>query len=87
MSLDIAKWLADIGLGQYADTFSDNDIDFDILQDLTDADLDKLARIDTGNEESQSGDLAILAELLDLPVTGESPLQSFTPAQHKTRTL
>lgn len=32
MLLDIVKWLAGIGLERYSDTFTDNDIDFDILR-------------------------------------------------------
>jgi class 3 adenylate cyclase/predicted ATPase len=49
--------------------------------------LDKLARIDSSNEESRATNMAILAQLLDLSVAGESPLQSLTPAQRKTKTL
>ena len=29
----IARWLEDLGLRQYAQRFADNDIDFDILSD------------------------------------------------------
>ena len=54
MPLDIVKWLADIGLGQYADTFTDNDIDFDILQDLSDADLEKLGVLSMGHLHTRS---------------------------------
>ena len=36
----IADWLDKLGLGQYAQRFAENDIDFDILSDLTDQDLD-----------------------------------------------
>src|SRR5262245_54080744 len=38
----IARWLEDLGLGQYAQRFADNDIDFDSLSELTDQDLEKL---------------------------------------------
>jgi class 3 adenylate cyclase len=38
----VARWLEDLGLGQYAQRFADNDIDFDILSELTDQDLEKL---------------------------------------------
>jgi class 3 adenylate cyclase/tetratricopeptide (TPR) repeat protein len=38
----IARWLEDLGLGQYAQRFADNDIDFDVLSELTDQDLEKL---------------------------------------------
>jgi class 3 adenylate cyclase/predicted ATPase len=40
--LDIAQWLGDIGLGQYAQAFLDDDIDLEIISELTEADLEKL---------------------------------------------
>jgi class 3 adenylate cyclase len=36
----IADWLEKLGLGQYAQRFAENDIDFVILSDLTDQDLE-----------------------------------------------
>lgn len=39
---DVSSWLMGIGLGQYAQTFSDNAIDRDVLPDLTDQDLQSL---------------------------------------------
>jgi class 3 adenylate cyclase len=39
---DIQKWLADLGLSQYAPAFSENLIDFEVLPDLTDEDLREL---------------------------------------------
>src|SRR5215475_4891884 len=38
----IAEWLNTLGLGQYIERFADNDIDANILRDLTDADLEKI---------------------------------------------
>lgn len=40
--MDIDGWLRGIGLEQYAQTFHDNAIDFGVLPDLTDNDLEKL---------------------------------------------
>jgi class 3 adenylate cyclase len=42
MNLDVHAWLSRIGLEQYADTFRANAIDFGVLFDLTDQDLEKL---------------------------------------------
>ena len=42
MTDDIAHWLDNLGLGQYAQTFVDNDIGVDVLPDLSDADLREL---------------------------------------------
>jgi class 3 adenylate cyclase len=41
-TVDIGAWLRDHGLGQYEATFSHNEIDVDILPELTEADLEKL---------------------------------------------
>jgi len=38
----LQKWLKELGLEQYAGVLVDNDIDFDILSDLTESDLEKL---------------------------------------------
>jgi class 3 adenylate cyclase/predicted ATPase len=38
----ITEWLATLGLGQYAQLFDENGIDFDVLPYLTDQDLEKL---------------------------------------------
>ena len=39
---DIRAWLAELGLAKYAEAFASNDIDLDILPELTDADLERL---------------------------------------------
>jgi class 3 adenylate cyclase/predicted ATPase len=39
---DIAEWLGRQGLGQYAQTFAENHIDYSVLPDLTEVDLEKL---------------------------------------------
>ena len=38
----IADWLNTLGLSEYAQRFSENDIDFAIVGDLTDQDLEKI---------------------------------------------
>ena len=47
--MDLAEWLKGLGLGEYATTFAENDIDFDILHHLTDADLKELGISSLGN--------------------------------------
>ncbi len=42
MADDIAKWLDGLGLGQYAQAFTENSIDFELLLDLTEDDLKEL---------------------------------------------
>jgi len=38
----IRRWLNDLGLGQYADAFEQNDLDVDVLGDLSELDLEKI---------------------------------------------
>src|SRR5215472_15842300 len=42
MAQDIAAWLASLGMSAYLDNFAGNDIDIDLLPELTDQDLEKL---------------------------------------------
>ena len=42
MSKDLRYWLQQIGLEQYAETLAANDIDFDVLPELSDDDLKEL---------------------------------------------
>src|SRR5271154_3623686 len=39
--MDIADWLRSLGLGQYEALFRQNDIDAEVLSELTDGDLEK----------------------------------------------
>src|SRR5262245_27830244 len=45
----IEDWLEKLGLGQYAKRFDENDIDFKILTDLTDQDLEKIGFTSLGH--------------------------------------
>ena len=45
----IADWLENLGLGQYAQRFAENDISFVILTDLTDQDLEKIGVASLGH--------------------------------------
>ena len=37
--MDVGGWLRSLGLGQYEDTFRQNEIDIDVLPELTEVDL------------------------------------------------
>src|ERR1044072_4075968 len=39
MERDLRKWLSGIGLGGHADSFDENGVDWDVLHELTEADL------------------------------------------------
>src|SRR5262249_56306258 len=45
----IEHWLEKLGLEQYAQRFAENDIDFDLLADLTDQDLKELGVASLGH--------------------------------------
>lgn len=40
--MDLAEWLTDLGLEQHIQTFTESHIDFDVLPDLTERDLEEL---------------------------------------------
>ena len=42
---NVRRWLASIGMSQYADLFGPNRIDSAVLPDLTDHDLEKLGLV------------------------------------------
>src|SRR6478752_10843040 len=45
----IAEWLKKLGMPEYIQRFTDNDIDFTILSDLTDQDLEKIGIASLGH--------------------------------------
>src|SRR6201997_2193845 len=45
----IADWLEKLGLSEYAQRFAENDIDFTMLGDLTDQDLEKIGVASLGH--------------------------------------
>jgi class 3 adenylate cyclase/predicted ATPase len=45
----IAQWLASLGLSEYAQRFAENDIDFSLLPELTDQDLEKIGVASLGH--------------------------------------
>src|SRR5215467_3436944 len=59
----IADWLERLGLGQYAQRFAENDIDFEVLSDLTDQDLEKIGVASVGHRRKL---LRAIANLKDL---------------------
>src|SRR5215211_56402 len=48
---DLADWLSGHGLGQYAKTFAENNIDYSVLPDLTENDLEKLGVSSLGHRK------------------------------------
>ena len=58
-------WLEQLGMSEYAQRFVENDIDFTILSDLTDQDLEKIGVVSLGHRRKL---LRAIAELNVAPV-------------------
>jgi class 3 adenylate cyclase/predicted ATPase len=57
----IADWLKRLGMSEYAQRFAENDIDFAILRDLTDQDLEKIGVASLGHRRKLLRAIAELA--------------------------
>ena len=70
--MGVEQWLQNLGLTQYAQAFAENDIDFDILAGVTDADLKELGVGSLGHRKRL---LAAIDELRSAssPKTSRSP--------------
>ena len=66
----IADWLENLGLGQYAQRFAENDIKFSILSDLTDQDLKELGVSSLGHRRQL---LRAIAELTSVEKNEPTP--------------
>jgi len=70
----IADWLEELSLGQYAQRFAENDISFVILPDLTDQDLEKIGVASLGHRR------LLLRAIADLNHIEKSPPAVPAPA-------
>ena len=69
MESDLNNWLEKLGLGKYADVFAENDVDFEVLPELTEPDLRELG-LSLGHRRK------LLAAIKDL--IGETPANTET---------
>ena len=84
MTQRVADWLNTLDLGRYAQAFSENGIDFSILPDLTDQDLQKLGVL-VGHRRKL---LRMIAELKDAAPRGRSkPVRTSDAAERRHLTL
>jgi class 3 adenylate cyclase/tetratricopeptide (TPR) repeat protein len=74
---EIAKWLEEIGLGEHAALFAENDIDVDLLPELTDDDLKELG-LSLGHRKRL---LRAVSDLQTATETAEAPAAAPTPAE------
>ena len=79
--MDVGTWLRDLGLGQYEQAFRDNDIDGDVLADLTADDLSGLGVVSIGHRRKL---LAAIAALRAGPPPGPVSLMQALAAIPET---
>ena len=73
---DVTQWLDKLGLGQYARAFIDNAIDYSLLVELTDTDLEKLGVQQLGHRKHL---LKAIGDLRD----GAAPTAPATPSRNQ----
>jgi class 3 adenylate cyclase/tetratricopeptide (TPR) repeat protein/ABC-type transport system involved in cytochrome c biogenesis ATPase subunit len=74
--LDIERWLAELGLGQYAAAFKANDIDGALLTDLTAQDLESIGITSVGHRRK------LLAAIARVPSAPPTPQPKQSPPSH-----
>ena len=74
----IADWLQNIGLGQYAQRFAENDITFAILPHLTDQDLKELGVTSLGHRRQ------LLLAIAEISSVQKDPAPPPSAAPHDT---
>ena len=82
--MDIGGWLRSLGLEQYEATFRANAIEADVLQDLTDQDLEKLGVL-LGHRRSLLRAIAELDGAPAAPITKSSTPLGVKPALRYAR--
>jgi len=79
-SIQIADWLKRLELTQYAECFAEHDIDFSVLPDLTDADLEKIGIRSLGHRRKLLRAITDLRDIEASPpavaTTSEAPTAS-----------
>ncbi len=81
---DVARWLDGLGLAHYAQVFADNDIDQELLADLTDEDLEKLGIGSLGHRKRL---LAGIAKLASSPEIVDSAAVSMSEGERRPVTV
>ena len=76
----IADWLKHLGLGQYAQRFAENDINFAILPHLTDQDLKEIGVASLGHRRQLLLAIAELNGVQKGAVEPASSVEAYRPA-------
>jgi hypothetical protein len=76
----ISDWLGKLGMSEYAQRFADNDIDIDVLNELTDQDFDRLG-VSLGHRRRM---LRAIRELSASPIAAVTERQTSAPTAPET---
>src|SRR5271166_4239917 len=71
--MDVGVWLRGLGLEQYEALFRENDIDAEVLSDLTDSDLEKIG-VSLGHRKRLLKAIAVLAGPAAAPPAAAAPI-------------
>jgi class 3 adenylate cyclase len=74
MAIDVASWLQQLGLAQYEPAFRDNEVDGDVLPDLTADDLIAIGVTPVGHRRK------LLSAIVALGAAAPAPAPTATPA-------
>src|SRR5690349_15356303 len=90
MAIDVASWLQQLGLAQYEPAFRDNEVDGDVLPDLTAEDLIAIGVTPVGHRRKLLSAIAALSDAAPAPVvpaTASAPPPAAAPARAERRQL
>jgi class 3 adenylate cyclase len=82
--MDVGAWLRDQGLGQYEEAFRQNDVDCEVLRDLTAEDLIGLGVVSVGHRRKL---LAAIAPLREAAPQSINPARTTSAASSTPRSL
>jgi len=80
--MDVAVWLRGLGLQQYEALFRENDIDAEVLSDLTDGDLEKIG-VSLGHRKRLLKAVAALAGPAAVPPAAAAPIPPVADAAER----
>ena len=80
MAIDVASWLQQLGLAQYEPAFRDNEVDGDVLPDLTAEDLIGLGVTLIGHRRKLLSAIAALGAAAPAPALTATPASAPSPA-------
>ncbi len=73
----VREWLESLELGEYNDAFAENAVDFEVLADLSDADLEKIG-VRLGHRRKLLKAIAALDQVSSPPATREAERRQIT---------